>query len=67
MGLPLGPTFADIFIFMKKCGSSGVLMNLNWFVIEDMRSQDHFTKFQDYLNKCHPRMEVSFEQERKGN
>ena len=27
-----------------------------------LKSQDHLTKFQDYLNKCHPSMKFSCKQ-----
>ena len=31
------------------------------------KSRDHIAKFMDYLNKCHPDMKFSFEEENNGN
>ena len=31
------------------------------------KSRDHFIEFRDYLNKCHPNMNFSFEEEKNGN
>ena len=30
------------------------------------KSRDHVIKFRDYLNKCHPNMKFSFEEEKNG-
>ena len=30
------------------------------------KSRDHLIKFRDYLNKCHPNMKFSFEEEKNG-
>ena len=30
------------------------------------RSHDHLIEFRDYLNKCHPDMKFSFEEEKNG-
>ena len=30
------------------------------------RSRDHFIKFRDYLDKCHPNMKFSFDEDKNG-
>ena len=42
-----------------------------WRYVDDifvvLRSPDHRIKFRDYLHKCYPNTEFSFEEEKNGN
>ena len=75
MGAPLGLTLANAFLcfyekkWLEQCPA--------WFkpiyyrrYVHDIfvlfRSRDHLIKFRDYLNKCHPNMKFSFEEEKNG-
>ena len=74
MGAPLGPILANAFLcFYEESGYNNVLINLNVYYrryVDDIfvlfRSRDHLIKFRDYLNKCHPNMKFSFEEEKNG-
>ena len=60
--------------FMKSDGWNSAQRNLNQFFLwrydDDIfvlvESAEHFSKFFDYFNTCHPNMSFSFEQEKNG-
>ena len=71
MGLPLGPTMANVFLsfyemkWLEQCHNEfkPVLYRRN---VDDIfvlfESAEHLSKFHAYLNTCHPNMSFSFEQ-----
>ena len=75
MGSPFGPTMANVSLsfyevkwleqspkeFQPLCYRRYVDDNFVLF-----QSAEHFSKFRDYFNTCHPNMSFSFEQEKNG-
>ena len=75
MGSPLGPTLANAFLcfyekkWLDKCPKEFKPVYYRRYVDDIFvlfRSRDHLVKFRDYLNKCHPNMKFSFEEEKNG-
>ena len=75
MGSPLGPTLANAFLcfyekkWLEQCPDEFKPVYYRRYVdniIVLFRSRDHLFKFKDYLNKCHPSMKFSFEEEKNG-
>ena len=75
MGSPLGPTLANAFLcfyekkWLEQCPDKFKPVYYRRYVDDIFvlfKSRDHLIKFRDYLNKCHPNMKFSFEEEKNG-
>ena len=75
MGSPLGPTIANAFLcfyekkWLEQCPDKFKPVYYRRYVDDIFvlfKSRDHLIKFRDYLNKCHPNMKFSFEEEKNG-
>ena len=75
MGSPSGPTLANAFLcfyekkWLEQCHEEFKPVYYRGY-IDDIfvlfRSRDHIFKFRDYLNKYHPNIKFSFEEEKNG-
>ena len=75
MGSPLGSTLANAILgfyekmFLEQCPDEFKPAYYRKY-IDDIfvlfKSGDHLIKFRDYLDKCHPNMKFSFEEEKNG-
>ena len=75
MGSPLGPTIANAFLcfyekkWLEQCPDKFKPVYYRRYVDDIFvlfKSRDHLIKFREYLNKCHPNMKFSFEEEKNG-
>ena len=75
IGSPLGPTLANAFLsfyekkWLEQCRDKFKPVCYRRYVDDIFvlfKSRDHLIKFRDYLNKCHPNMKFSFEEEKNG-
>ena len=75
MGSPLGPTLANAFLcfyekkWLEQCPDKFKPVYYRRYVDDIFvlfKSRDHLIKFRNYLNKCHPNMKFSFEEEKTG-
>ena len=75
MGSPLGPSLANAFLCFyeeNRIEQSSEEFKLVYYrrYVDDIfvlfRSHDYLIEFRDYLNKCHPDMKFSFEEEKNG-
>ena len=75
MGLPLGPTMANVFLsfyeikWLEQCPKEFKPVFYRRYVDDIFvlfESAEHPSKFRNYFNTCHPNMSFSFEQEKNG-
>ena len=75
MGLPLGPTIANVFLsfyeikWLEQCPKEFKLVFYRRYVNDIFvlfESAELLSKFRNYFNTCHPNMSFSFEQEKNG-
>ena len=75
MGSPLGPTMANIFLsfyemkWLEQCPNEFKPVFYRRYVDDIFilfESAENLSKFQTYLNTCHPNMSFSFEEETNG-
>ena len=75
MGSRLGTTLANAFLWfyerkwLEECPDEFKPIYYRRYVdyiFVLLRSRDHLIKFRDYLNKCHPNIKFSFEEEKNG-
>ena len=75
MGLPLGPTMANVFLsfyeikWLEQCPKEFKPVFYRRYVDDIFvlfESAEHLSKFRNYFNTCHPNMSFSFEQEKNG-
>ena len=73
MDSPLGLTIANAFLcfyeknWLEQCSDKFKPVYFKRYIDEIFvlfMSRDHLIKFRDYLNKCHPNMKFSFEEEK---
>ena len=75
MGLPLGPTMANVFLsfyeikWLEQCPKEFKPVFYRRYVDDIFvlfESAEHLQKFRNQFNTCHPNMSFSFEQEKNG-